>query len=163
MATKSQYLQIRLTPRQKAKLKRMAAAAGEDVSSYVLSRALPAPRLRFEQLLTLLDDGADHGYVLAELNDFLSALAPAELAEAVAQADTARLSPFLRNYVAAMVEQASHQAHLRPPRWTALVEPLEAPWFAAPLVGLRPHLLRASPVPFKRRNLFVDAAVGDRV
>jgi uncharacterized protein (DUF1778 family) len=163
MATKSQFLQIRVTPKQKARLKRLAAAAGEDLSNYVLARALPAARLRFERLVALLGEGADHRYVLAELNDLLSALAPAELADAVAQADAARLSPFLRNYLAAMVEQASHQAHLPPPRWTALVEPLEAPWFAAPLAGLRPHLLRASPVPFKRRNLFVDAAVGDRV
>jgi uncharacterized protein (DUF1778 family) len=163
MATKSQYLQIRVTPRQKTMLKRLAAAAGQEVSSYVLSRALPAARLRFEELVALLSDGADHRYVLAELNDLLSALAPAELADAIAQADTARLSPLLRNYVAAMVEQASHRAHLPPPSWTTLIEPLDVPWFAAPLAGLRPHLLRASPVPFKRRNLFVDASVGDRV
>lgn len=163
MAAKSQYLQIRVTRRQKAALKRLAAAAGQDVSSYVLSRALPSSRLQFEELVARLGEGADHRFVLAELNDLLSTLAPAELSEAVAQADFARLSQFLRNYLAAMVEQACHRAHLPPPPWTARVEPLEAPWFAAPLERLRAHLLRASPVPFKRRNLFVDAAVGDRV
>ncbi|HEX5387092.1 MAG TPA: DUF1778 domain-containing protein [Gemmatimonadales bacterium] len=163
MASKSQHLQIRLTPQQKAALKRLASAAGQDVSSYVLSRTLPPARLRFEELLALLRDGTERRYVLAELNDLLSALAPGELREAVAHADLAHLSPFLRNYVAAMVEQASNLKHVRPPSWTAQVGPLAIPWFATPLASMRLHLLRASPVPFKRRNLFVDAAVGDRV
>ena len=163
MASKSQHLQIRVTPQQKAALKRLASAAGQDVSSYVLSRTLPPARLRFEELLTLLRDGTERRYALAELNDLLSALAPTELREAVAHADLAHLSPFLRNYVAAMVEQASYLKRVRPPSWTAQVEPLGTPWFATPLASLRLHLLRASPVPFKRRNLFVDAAVGDRV
>jgi hypothetical protein len=163
MASKSQQLQIRLTPRQKATLKRLASAAGQDVSSYVLARALPSSRLRFEEILAQLGREDDHRYVLAELNDLLSALAPAELREAVAHADLARLSPFLRNYVAAMVEQASALKRVPPPPWTARVEPLEVPYFAAPLASLRPYLLRVSPVPFKRRNLFVDATVGARV
>lgn len=163
MASKSQHLQIRVTPCQKASLKRLAAGAGKDVSSYVLSRALPSARLRFEELLSLLGDGAEHRYALAELNDFLSALAPGELREATGHADLSRLSAFLQNYVAAMVEQACYRRGAPPPAWTCRVVPLETPYFAAPLKSLRPHLLRASPVPFKRRNLFVDAAVGARV
>lgn len=73
------------------------------------------------------------------------------------------LSPFLQNYVAAMVEQAAHKKSLAPPDWVRDIEPLSVPWFATPLSSLRMHLLRAAPVPFKRRNLFVDAAVGGRV
>lgn len=163
MSAKSQHLQIRVTPQQKSMLKRLATAAGQDVSSYVLARALPPVRIRFEEILVLLDTGTDHRYALAELNDLLSALAPAELREAVAYADLAQLSPFLRNYVAAMVEQVCHLTRVPPPAWTAQVEPLELPYFAAPLKSLRLHLLRAAPVPFKRRNLFVDATLGDRV
>ncbi len=163
MAQKSKHVQIRVTPDQKATLKRLAAAAGQDMSSYVLARALPSSRLRFEELLSLLGDGADHRYALAELNDLLSALAPAELSAAIADADLARLSPFLQNYIAAMIEQACYLEGVPPPAWTARVVPLEAPHFAAPLKSLRLHLLRASPVPFKRRNIFVDASVGERV
>jgi hypothetical protein len=85
------------------------------------------------------------------------------LREAVAHAEMARLSPLLQNYVAAMVEQASFLKRVQPPAWTARIAPLEEPYFAAPLKALRLHLLRASPVPFKRRNIFVDAAVGARV
>ena len=163
MGAKSQHLQIRVTPREKALLKRAAAAAGQDLSTYVLARAIPPARVRFAELVTLLGDDTDRRYVLAELNDFLAALAPAELRDAVPHAELGSLSPFLRNYVAAMVEQASHLAGVPAPSWTQDIPPLEAPWFATPLKSLRLHLLRAAPVPFKRRNLFVDASVGSRV
>jgi hypothetical protein len=163
MARKSEHLQIRVTRREKALLKRRAAAAGRDVSSYVLARVLPAPAQRFGELLELLAAEPEHRYALAELNDLLTPLGGAELRDAVAHAEVSGLSPLLRNYVAALVEQACDGRGVRVPGWTRRVEPLAAPHFAAPLESLRPHLLRASPVPFKRRNLFVDAALGARV
>jgi len=163
MTRKNEHLQIRVTARQKARLRRLARAAGTDVSAYVLARALPPSRARFEELLSLLGEEGDRRYVLAELNDFLSGLGADELEDAVADASLDHLSPFDQNYVAAMVDQACHLNAIRPPPWTVRIPPLEVPWFATPLEGLRLHLLRSSPVPFKRRNLFVDSAVGDRV
>lgn len=163
MGAKTQHLQIRVTARQKALLKRAAAAAGQDVSSYVLGRVLPPARIRFTELLALLDGSADDRYALAELNHLLSALGPAELRDAVEHADVARLPPFLQNYVAAMVEQASHISRVPPPAWTMRIPPLDVPWFATPMKALRLHLLRAALVPFKRRNIFVDASIGSRV
>jgi hypothetical protein len=163
MSTKTGQLQIRVTPRQKATLRRLAAAAGQDLSSYVLTRVLPPARLRFHGILRALADAGERRFALAELNDLLSALAPVELGDAVAQGDVARLSPFLQNYVAAMVEQAASVAGVEPPGWVAAVPPLERPYFAAPFAGLRWHLLTASPVAFKRRNLFVDATLGAQV
>ena len=163
MARKSDQLQIRISPREKALLKKAAAAAGQDVSQYVLTRALPQSRSRFAELLALLGDDADHRYVLAELNDLLSEQSAAELRDAVSTAPPERLSAFLRNYVAAMVEQAAHIKGVPPPPWARDIAPLDAPYFAVPLMALRLHLLRASPVPFKRRNLFVDSALGARV
>lgn len=161
---KSQYLQIRVTPRQKAALKRLAAAAGQDVSSYVLSRALPPAGRRFEELLALLAAGGDEPrYALAALNDLLTGLTRDELRDAVAHADVARLPLWLANYVAAMVEHACTLKRLQPPSWTGRVPALETPWFAVPLKSVRLHLLRASPVAFKRRNLFVDSTIGGRV
>ena len=62
-----------------------------------------------------------------------------------------------------MIEHAAHQKGEAPPAWVHDVEPLERPWFAVPFASLRPYLLRVAPVAFKRRNLFVDATVGDRV
>lgn len=119
--------------------------------------------MRFGQLLEALRDEDGPGFVLAELNDLLTALSSGELQRAVEDADLAGLSPCLQNYVAAMVELACHRRDVPPPKWARDVEPLEKPRFATPLPGLRLHLLRAAPVPFKRRNLFVDASLGDRV
>lgn len=63
-----------------------------------------------------------------------------------------------------MVELAAHRREVPPPAWVRDVEPMEMePRFATPLAGLRLHLLRASPVPFKRRNIFIDSSIGDRV
>ena len=160
---KSQYLQIRVTPQQKAALKQRAERAGQPVSSYVLSRALPPGGARFEEILRALRNEPSHRFALAELSDFLSDLAPADLRDAVGQADPSGLSSFLRSYIAAMVEQAASQKGVVPPAWTADVHGVDEPYFATSLKGLRLHLLRSSPVPYKRRNLFVDATVGDRV
>jgi hypothetical protein len=100
---------------------------------------------------------------LAELNDLLAGLARAELAEVIGGADLRGLSPYLQNYVAAMVELAAQRQGAVPPAWTREIPPLEEPRFATPLAGLRLHLLQTSPVPFKRRNIFVDSSLGDRV
>ncbi|HEY0557758.1 MAG TPA: hypothetical protein VGG20_26135 [Thermoanaerobaculia bacterium] len=121
-------------------------------------------RMQFAQLLEALHDDDQPGFVLAELNDLLSTLTAGELCSAVEHADLAGLTPYLRNYVAAMVELAAHQRNVPPPAWVLDVEPMETePRFATPLAGLRLHLLRASPVPFKRRNIFIDSTIGDRV
>lgn len=163
MPNKSHQLQIRVTAEQKAQLKALAKNAGVDVSSYVLTRALPPRGLRFQAILdSLMADESDR-YHLAALNDFLSALAPDDFTEAVKGGDATGLSAFTANYVSAMVEHAATRAGLAPPAWTARVPTLEAPYFATPLKSLRPHLLRVAPLPFRRRNLFVDSSLGDRV
>jgi hypothetical protein len=97
------------------------------------------------------------------LNDLLSGLSPAQLPGTVENADLSGLSDYLRNYVAAMVELAANRASVPPPAWAAKVPPLEKPHFAVPMKSLRLHLLKASPAAFKRRNLFVDSSLGDRV
>lgn len=127
------------------------------------SQALPDARLRFARLLDALRDDDQPGFALAELNDLLSGLTSAELCDAVEHADLTGLTPYLRNYVAAMVELAAHRRDVPPPDWVRDVEPMEEPRFATPLPGLRLHLLRTSPVPFKRRNIFIDSSIGDRV
>jgi len=71
--------------------------------------------------------------------------------------------PYRLNYVTAMVELAAHRAGIAPPLWTADVEPLSRPVFIDPSINLRAHLLTASPPPFRRRNIFIDSSLGDRV
>lgn len=164
MESKSRHIQIRVTPRQKTALKRLAAASGQELSSYVLARVLPASSRRFRELLELLGSGDDEPrYALAELNDLLTGLAGEELGEAVAQAELAGLPPWLANYVAAMVEQACRLRGAVPPAWAGRISSLDTPWFATSLLSVRLHLMRASPVAFRRRNLFVDSTIGARV
>ena len=160
---KTQQLQIRVSPAEKARLKRLASRAGQDVSAYVLSRVLSPDADRLAALLGALRRAHDRRFVLAELNDLLTALAPVQFHDAVARADPGTLSPLLRNYVAAMVEQAAGQKGVESPEWVREIAPLDEPHFGADLESLRMYLLRAAPVAFKRRNIFVDAAVGDRV
>jgi hypothetical protein len=164
--SKSHQLQIRVTPNEKSAIRRLARAAGLDVSSYVLARALPATQGRFDGLLRALAEPHGRSYGLAELNYFLSALSGPELAEAVGLVEWAVLEALPeheRNYVAGMVELACARQDRAPPAWTTVVRPLARPRFGTELRSVRPHLLRASPVPFKRRNIFIDASIGDRV
>jgi len=162
MSTKSEQLQIRLTPGEKRRLKKLAKGAGLDVSSYVLRRALPAVRLRVEELVGRLARGDDRRFVLAELSDTLFAMTASQIVD-LEHLDVSSLAPLEQNYVAAMVEQTANRAQVGAPRWTTGVVPLDEPYFTTSLKSLRLHLLRASPVAFKRRNIFVDSSVGDRV
>ncbi len=67
MAGRSSQLQIRITPEQKEALKRLSRLTGQDMSTYVLSRALPDAEMRFTQLLEMLPDDDQPSFVLAEL------------------------------------------------------------------------------------------------
>lgn len=164
MGTRSEQLQIRVTPAEKRALKQRALQAGMDVSAYVLARALPRETARVTGILQgLRRDDADRRFALADLNELLTNLTAAQFAHV---ADTLRvetLSPLLQNYVAAMVEQAAAQKRTSSPSWVRDVVPLDAPWFAVSFPSLRPYLLRGAPVVFTRRNLFIDATLGDRV
>lgn len=160
--SRSEQVQIRVTAQEKAALKRLARRTGQGVSAYVLSRALPKARLRFEELVDALGNESERRFALAEINDLLSDLTRAEFRDAVTDAPKIA-SPYWQNYVAALVEQAAQRIGVMPPRWVSDIEPLSEPRFVVPLASLRLHLLRAAPVPFRRRNLFVDSGMGDRV
>lgn len=163
MSAKSLQLQIRITPEERKTLRRLAREAGQSVSSYVLSRALPEASTRFADLVGRLAGDEDARFLLAELNDLLAGLSPIEFATVVAHAPLGGVSSYHQNYVAAMVELAADRNQVPPPSWVGEVLPLDTPHFAVAMASLRPHLLRASPTAFKRRNIFIDATVGDRV
>lgn len=168
MPAKNDQLQIRVTARQKADLKRRAREAGLDVSGYVLARVLPTTDHHVANILRALGDPSNQSFALAELNDLLTATASIAFAGKVSSAmftphALSALPALMQNYVAAMVEQAAYQKNVAPPGWVRDIAPLPEPYFATSLRSLRQHLIAAAPVPFKRRNLFVDAAVGDRV
>lgn len=163
MGQRSEFLQIRITPAEKAALRRLARQAGQDISAFVLSRALPTPKLRFQELVRELPRAENRSFVFAELNDLLFVLAAPAFEDAVAHADFAEVAHEDANYLAAMVEHTAHLKGVVPPPWTLDVHAPDEPWFATDLQSLRVWLLSHSPVAFKKRNLFVDATVGDRV
>lgn len=134
------------------------------MSSWVLQQALPAPQARFASLVSQLARQPDQlSYLWAELNDWLEGLSANEFTVAVAGGPDLPPSPYLANYLAAMIELAAHRKGVRPPAWTLDVTPLDQPVFASSLQGLRLHLLISSPPPFRRRNIFIDTSVGGRV
>jgi hypothetical protein len=148
---------------EKTAIQRAARRAGLGMSAYVLTRVLPALAGRFAALTEAVREPARERFALAELNGWLAAFGPSELGEAVSSPPAAGLTPYLANYVAAMVEYACGRQGIAPPAWTRSIEPLAAPVFGSALESLRLHLLTHSPPPFRRRNLFIDSSVGARV
>jgi hypothetical protein len=134
-----------------------------DMSAYVLSRVLSVPARGFQEAVRSLAGPAAPAFALAEINSLLSGLTAAELRDAVAAAPEVKLSPFLANYVAAMVELACAKRATPVPAWTRRVAPLDEPAFGSTLSSLRLHLLTHSPAAFRRRNIFIDSSLGDRV
>lgn len=133
------------------------------MSAYVLSRALPAPAMRLQTCVEGCAGPASPSFGLAELNTLLTNWTAAELRDAITARPATALTPFLSNYIAAMIEQACERRSVRVPGWVRAVAPLPDPAFGSTLKSLRLHLLTHSPPPFRRRNIFIDATVGDRV
>lgn len=159
---KSGQIQIRVSPAQKAAIRRAARQAGLDLSAYVLARLLSAPARRFQDLTAACKDSGDARFALAEFNSWLASLGAGELREGVSSPPP-RLTPYLANYVAAMVEYVCVRNGVAPPSWIRATEPLTEPVFGSALMSLRLYLLTHSPAPFRRRNIFIDASVGSRV
>jgi len=161
--TKLSQLQIRVSEGEKSAIRSAAARAGMDMSAYVLSRVLSIPSREFHEAVGALAGATAPSFALADMNSLLSRLTATELRDAVAAAPHAELSPFLSNYVAALVESACAKRGVAVPAWTRRIPPLEEPVFGSSLGSLRLHLLTHSPAAFRSRNIFVDAGLGERV
>jgi hypothetical protein len=159
---KSTQLQIRVSKREKSAIQGAAKRAGLDMSTYVLSRVLTAPAARFQELIEATA-GPAPSFALAELNGLLSKLSSRELRETVTAWPSITLTPYLANYVAAMVEYACGRRGMASPAWTRSIVPLADPIFATTLQSLRLYLLIRSPAPFRYRNIFIDSTLGARV
>lgn len=161
--SKLSQLQLRVSKGEKAAIRRAARRAGMDMSAYVLSRVLPAPAAAFQEAVAALRGPGEPSFALAQINSLLAGLSGPELREAVAAAPAVSLPPFLANYLAAMVEAVCAMHTLPSPGWTRAIVPLGEPIFGSALQSLRLYLLTHSPPPFRRRNIFIDSSVGERV
>lgn len=163
LKNKTDFLQIRLTSVQKSQLKTAAARDEMSVSEWVLDKLFNRKDSRFQELIEQLVRNGDTKFILAELNDFLTALDSNSFRVAVEATHVSRLPSWLANYVAAMVELAAQKKRVAPPIWCRDIPPLETPYFGSALKNIRLHLLTHSPPPFRRRNLFIDTSIGGRV
>jgi uncharacterized protein (DUF1778 family) len=160
---KSAQLQIRVSAAQKAAIQRQAERAGLDMSAYVLSRVLSLPADQFQACVAICvaDDKAEFGFT--ELDAFLRKLSAAHIREALASAPLITMTPYVANFVAALVELACARHEVSAPAWTHSIAPLPKPVFGSALLRSRLHLLSHSPPPFRRRNIFVDSGAGAQV
>ncbi len=160
---KTQQLQIRVSEAQKLAIRDQAAKAGMSMSDWVLMKLVPSARGRFQALTAAIAASGRPGDEFAELLEFLDALGAREFAEAVSEPPPAELDAYWANYVAGAVEHAAGMKRVALPHWTWEVEPLDEPVFGSDLTSVRLHLLTRSPPAFSRRNIFIDATVGNRV
>jgi hypothetical protein len=160
---KTAQMQIRVSAHEKAAIQHAAAKAGMDMSAYVLARVLSVPAAEFRDCIRDCIVSASPRFALAELNSLLSTLTADELRDAIAAPPPPGMSPFLGNYIAAMVEYACAQRAIAVPKWTCSIAPLAEPAYGSELLSLRLYLLTHSPAPFRVRNIFIDATLGDRV
>ena len=84
----------------------------------------------------------------ALLRGSIAALAARGLLGKLTKEDVAGMSD-------AEVEQEAGRRGVDPPAWTGGVEAMADPSFAWRLPSLQPHLMRVSPLAYKRRNVFV--------
>ena len=158
MAPKTAQLQIRISPAQKAALKRLAAAERLSLSEFVLRKALEAAPTPLTSWSAIVKSGVALPNSLSDLELELRTLDEASFSEAVDAFDTADLSELQANCVAAAVEREASRRGVSPPPWTEAVLPMGRPWFAWRLRSLRPHLMRISPAAYKRRGVYLPAA-----
>ena len=162
MKKKSQ-LQIRVSEAEKELIRAAASRAGKDMSTWILNTVLSVPERQFRELLKLLGKRPNPA-VFAELIDLLCSLSVQEFtAIHNPEPELELLDRYLQNYVSALVEQRANQLGLSAPKWATSIPVLDKPVFGTDLKSLRPYLLTHSPVAFKRRNIFIDSALGDRV
>jgi uncharacterized protein (DUF1778 family) len=162
-SAKTTQMQIRVSATEKTAIRRAAARAGMGMSAYVLSKVLSVPATLFRECVADCADSASPRLALAELNSLLSSFTAGELRDAIAAQPQPALSPFVGNYIAAMVEYICARRAVAIPAWTRSIAPLPQPMFGSDLQNLRLHLLTHSPPPFRSRNIFIDSTVGDRV
>lgn len=162
---KTKYLQIRVTPQEKSLIEKMAKRNNKTISELVLDKLLSEikQKEKFQNLVSDLNKVDNKSLAFAEINDFLNKLGKEEFQIAVKEEPRTKLSDYHSNYIAAIVEYTSYMKKAKPPKWINEIQPLNEPIFGSNLKNLRTHLLLNSPISFRKRNIFIDSTVGDRV
>lgn len=164
---KTEQLQIKVSLHMKEMIRKRAQAANMDLSEWLLENVFPSPYREFQSLINnlVIQERLENPFIaFAELNDFLLQLCPDELVQAIQEGPQKKLSDLAFNYVAAMVEQACHKKKVMSlPLGLEEAAGVEKPYFRSSFQNLRLYLLTVSPISFRKRNIFTDSTVGDRL
>jgi len=115
--------------------------------------------IRVAALRMLADDA---GGWTVPLFDFVDAFRRRPHPELVAAPPPDLPSARLGALVAATVEALCAEVGIPPPAWCHAVPPLTEPWFVSGVENLKASALAESPLPFRRRNVFVLDSFLDR-
>ena len=160
---KNENIQIRVSSSQKEKLKKIAKLQKMSLSEYILSISLTEiTPLEIIDLYASMAKEDDKSFHLARINELLMKC-PKHMWEKLVSFYPKNLDEKAIAYVAGLIEQAAFIRSLSKPSWSTKIEALEEPLFASHLEKLRLYLLIKSPIPFRKRNIFIDSSVGDRV
>lgn len=161
---KSSWIQIRVSPEEKERLRVLASAANMDLSTFVLSRATGPNEGEFNSLIAWMLRTPDSHVPYAEFVDYLRTLPAARGAEiAEPPLRFSELTPLHQNEVCAFIEHRALLWGVHPPAWVLSVPSLERPHYAGNLMNLRPYHLVVAPVVYRRRNLFVEHGLMGRL
>lgn len=85
MSPKNSQLQIRISPREKAKIRSLAKRANMGVSAWVMAKLLPPLAEEFRNILGRVAKVKTQKLALAEMSDFLHRLSAYEFVVATAK------------------------------------------------------------------------------
>ena len=160
---KTDYIQIRINKKEKAKFVKLAELDNMSLSNWILNKLkIDISPVEIKIIYGQIAIASDSSYALAFLNDSLMKVPKHTWSDLVS------IKPENLNfenlcYVASMIEHAAEIRELNTPLWVNDIGALQTPYFVSTFKNLRLYLLINSPVSFRKRNIFIDASIGDRV
>ena len=133
------------------------------MSSWVLSKISNNQSKEFLRVVEKLVSSKKQSYIYAEIHDLLMKCGNNIFNKTIESSPTVELNSFQINYVAAMVEYRAMQLNEKIPAWCSEITTLDTPYFGSSLKSLNLYLLLNSPLAFRKRNIFIDSSVGQRV
>jgi hypothetical protein len=161
--TKTDYIQIRISKKEKEHFIKLARWKKLSLSGWILDRIrAEIPPIEINELYSKLKHASDSSYIFALLNDYFIKINEYQWANLVTQKPENLDSENLC-YLASMIERTAELRGFKIPDWVKNVDSLWIPYFGSNVKKLRLHLLVNSPVSFKKRNIFIDSSIGERV
>lgn len=163
---KNSFIQIRVSTEEKELIRSRAKQAHLEMSEWILQSIIPNPQAKFLSLLARLkrvQDSKERNFVINEIAVFLHRLSSEELHRAVSNPLEVGLNNLMDNYIAAMIEQTCVAKKIIAPVWLSEKTGVAEPFFGVEFFAVRLYLLSVSPPSFRKRNIFIDASIGDLV